>query len=202
MWILRRLPGVVLTELERDLALNEQLALALQLGELMCELQGLDPEGLPREQPEALAGQPRSFFETQLGLGMPAARVEPFAGLLAAALPSLPAAPEAVFVHGDLSPENLLLETVNGRLRIGGLLDFGNLLAGCGLYEFAAPLAMICPYRPGLRRALIQGYGRPVSEAQLLAVLLHRFSHLPYLLKMLKPPVTPEAFRECFCSLG
>ena len=85
----------------------------------------------------------------------------------------------AVFAHDDLNPNNVLAERdVEGRLRLTGLVDFGNARAADAVFDLAKTL-FICEHEsPGSSSLIRTGYGpidHPEPERALwLYTLLHR----------------------------
>ncbi|HEY9838840.1 MAG TPA: aminoglycoside 3'-phosphotransferase/choline kinase family protein [Candidatus Obscuribacterales bacterium] len=206
----RRLPGRALKLLWRGLEPQCQRRLAREIGELTAALQRLDPAGLPGSQPGGWADfrsqQARGFAAFQRDQGLAEPLITPFTVALEQAVAAVPPATEAVFLHSDLTDEHLLLEDRDG-WRLTGLLDFGDAMAGWDVYELAAPCVMLTAHRPELRRELLTGFGREVGEDELLvAQLLHRFCHLPGLMRngglTSAADEGPAAFRACFCSLA
>lgn len=198
--ITRRVGGVPLKGLWRRLEPNQRADVTQQLGELIQSLQTIEIGDLPQDWPAFAANQSLGLAAAQQAKGLSAAQAEAFESALTEALPALPLDEKRVFLHSDLTDEHLLMEEKSGQWRITGLIDFGDAMAGEALYELAAPCTLLTGGRPELRRALLAGYGREVSEEQLLAVqLLHRFCFLPGMLKKAGP--TPDDFRAYFCRL-
>lgn len=198
--ITRRMAGVPLKGLWRQLVPAQQAEVMRQLGELMQSLQELDIAGLPGDWPAFVTAQTLGFASTQQAKGLSAHQAEAFALALTQALPTLSETGQNVFLHSDLTDEHVLMTEVAGAWRITGLIDFGDAMAGEALYELAAPCTLLSGGRPELRQALLRGFGREVNEDQLLAVqLLHRFCFLKALLNKSGPTVAD--FRRCFCRI-
>lgn len=85
----------------------------------------------------------------------------------------------AVFAHDDMQPHNVLAERDGaGRLRLTGLIDFGNARAADPLFDLAKTLFCCEHDAPGSSSAIREGYGpidHPEPEAALwLYLLIHR----------------------------
>ncbi|WP_137151784.1 aminoglycoside phosphotransferase family protein [Devosia sp. FKR38] len=84
-----------------------------------------------------------------------------------------------VFAHDDFQPNNLLAErSADGRLRLTGLIDFGNARAADATFDLAKALFCCEHEAPGSTRAILEGYG-PIDHpdpqrALWLYTLIHR----------------------------
>lgn len=200
--ITRKIPGVALKQLRKTLSPLELTTVAYDQGQILAALHQLDPSGLSGDWPEFIRSQRQSFAENQRRNGLDENTLQHFEQAFDQALEVLPAAPAQVFLHCDLTDEHVLLEEKNNRWKITGLLDFGDLMRGAAIYDLAAPALIFPPHRPDLRRELIKGLGQDISSEQLFAVqMLHRFTHLPGLLRQHQLAPTPEAFKKCYCEL-
>jgi Ser/Thr protein kinase RdoA (MazF antagonist) len=69
-----------------------------------------------------------------------------------------------VFAHDDFQPHNILAErNPAGRLRVTGLLDFGNARAADATFDLAKAVFCCEHEAPGSKAAILQGYG-PISH--------------------------------------
>lgn len=198
----RRIEGLAVKRLWAGLDAGAQARFCHSLGELMAALHALDAADLPGDWQAFVAAQRAGLAPQQRAYGMHYLHLPPFEAALDQALARIPASPR-VLLHADLSPEHLLLSERGGGWELSGLLDFGDLMTGASWYEFAAPCAFFTPHRPELRQALIAGYGQAISADQLLAAqLLHRFCHLPILIR--EAGITPDvaAFAACYAALA
>ncbi len=87
----------------------------------------------------------------------------------------------AVFAHDDFQPHNVLAERdANGRLRLTGLIDFGNAKASDPVCDLAKALFCSEHDAPGSGPAIREGYGaidHPDPDAALwIYLLLHRLT--------------------------
>ncbi len=87
----------------------------------------------------------------------------------------------AVFAHDDFQPHNVLAERgVDGRLRLTGLLDFGNARASDAVCDLAKALFCSEHDAPGSARFIREGYG-PIAHSDpdaaiWIYLLLHRLT--------------------------
>ncbi len=194
--LMSQLRGVRLVDVWSQLGVPQRQRLAVELGEAIGVLHGLDSmplHDLPPAWPGFIAAQRASAVERQRLRGLPEAwleQIEPFLGRWASA-PS----GERVLLHTEVMREHLLVEASDDGWHISGLFDFEPAMCGERLYEFASVgLFVTCGDGPLLRR-LLQAYGHADSQLnealqyRLMAqALLHRYSNLPWYLERLPLP--------------
>jgi hygromycin-B 7''-O-kinase len=199
--IMSWLPGTMPRKVWPALEAPDQHRLMRRLGEEIQALQRVDASDMPRNWHALVQKRCEEFAEVQRLQELPEEVIPSFAEALERAVPHLPANPPMVLLHSDMGHENLLLEEVAGRWELTGLVDFGGVLTGCGLYDMGVPCITLTAHRPELRRALLAGYGAEMTEDQLLAVLLLDDGPLSVMMKHHRVAFTPEAFRDCYCRL-
>lgn len=64
-----------------------------------------------------------------------------------------------VLLHGDLAPENVLVEARDGAWRVSGLFDFGNAVVGEASFDFTAPTVLLEPGDGAVVRRFLGAYG-------------------------------------------
>jgi Ser/Thr protein kinase RdoA (MazF antagonist) len=84
-----------------------------------------------------------------------------------------------VFAHDDVHPNNVLvMREADGRLRLSGLIDFGNVRAADAVYDLAKCIFCTVHHAPGARGPMLKGYGpidHPDPEAALAYyAVIHR----------------------------
>ena len=149
--VLTRVPGRDLEEVWPTLDPAQKRDVVLSLGEAIARLGALPPEGFP-------GGPWPEFVElcvtrhdarcADLGLVVPPE--------LRAHLPRACAAPLGP-IHADLTDNNVLVDEVDGRWRVTGLLDFADARVGPRAYEMIAPGFFLTRGDPALTRALLAG---------------------------------------------
>lgn len=201
--ILSRVPGVQIKQIWRPLPLSEQARLLRDLGGLLRQFHALSPHGLPGDWRAFTATQPAQFAAQQARHGLPPQQIALYQQRLEQGLAALPSGAE-VPLHSDLTGDHLLLSDSSGRWEFSGLLDFGDLMTGWWGYEMVAPSLCFTEHQPTLRAALLAGYDQALSAEDLLTlVLLHRFTHVPFLLRQVGLPADapPEALASVYCQL-
>jgi len=166
--IQHRLPGTNLWEVWTQLDSMERADLARQHGELMDTLHALPIETAPPmlqfSWTSMLAEQRASCAAAMQASGVDAALVAQIDAYVASAEPLLDHDTAHVLLHGDLSHLNFLVTQQNGRWRITGLIDWGDVKIGPRTHEFISPGVHM--YR-GEHAALEQwyrGYGLSAGE--------------------------------------
>jgi hygromycin-B 7''-O-kinase len=188
-----RLPGEQLSEVWPRLNPGEKADLAGKLGESLRELHriplgGFRPGGIEWAQ---FFGDSVATWEKRKDLaGLPVHLRNDGPRFLAFAGAQIAAAP-LVLLHGDLAPENLLVERDAKGWKISGVLDFGNALAGSPLFDLTAPSVLLDPGHPDIVARFLTGYGGPDAPgAQTLRLplmaltLIHQMADLPECLSL------------------
>jgi hygromycin-B 7''-O-kinase len=181
--VLERAPGRDLAE--RDLPPVPARALLHEVGRQLAVLHrgtsslGGDRPDVPTAEE---TGDPGAVVAELLDVG----RIDPGAaewltGWFERLAPYRPSVPERVLVHGDLSPQNLLV-TESGEL--GGVVDWGDAAWADPASDFAKlPLAAVPAVLDGYRREVPDGDGAQPWEARVL------WYHLAWALARLRDPV-------------
>jgi hygromycin-B 7''-O-kinase len=170
--VLGRVEGVPARHRWAELPRRARMRALERLGALVAELRALDPAGLPADWESYAAMLRRTAVDRQRRLGA-------HPGLLAE-LPALlarPPAPEPpVFLHADLTDENVLLD---GDGRVCAVIDFGDARSGPAAYELVTPLMQLAGPDAALAGALLRGAGaRPDPEVLLHHTALHHYNDL------------------------
>jgi Ser/Thr protein kinase RdoA (MazF antagonist) len=84
----------------------------------------------------------------------------------------------AVFAHDDFHPNNVLvLRDGSGRLRLSGIIDFGDAFAGDAVSDLAKTLFCCEHDAPGSTPAILQGYGPVEHPNPALALWFYTMLH-------------------------
>jgi hygromycin-B 7''-O-kinase len=153
----------------------------VELGALFAQLHRIPP--LAGDWGAFVAENGVACVERQRRWGVPEHLVAEIPRYLAAAGSLTDPAP--VFLHADVTPQNLLLAEDRGRWRISGLVDFGDAMPGHREYDLLVPAIFLARGRRPLLEALFgsYGYGREELDGgwrgRLTALaILHRFNDL------------------------
>jgi hygromycin-B 7''-O-kinase len=139
--LLEALPGTPLNLIWPRLDGSNRQFLLQQLGELIQELRGLPiPPTLAHDWPQRIHTRQQNLSQRLAAHQFPAEIHPQLNTYYALHAPALSSASEPVFLHGDLTPEHLLVYQQNGRWELCGLIDFGEAFAGPACYEVIAPL--------------------------------------------------------------
>ncbi len=190
-----RLPGEQLDRVWPRLAPPDQARLAGDFGGLLRELHRI-PVG--RLRPGGIAWA--QFFDHAVAAWTARPGLDRLPQLLRddgprflASAAAQRAAPPLVLLHGDLAPENALVEQDAAGWRFSGILDFGNAMAGDPLLDLAAPTVLLAPGQAGIVDRILAGYGGPDApraaalRLRLMALtLIHPMADLPECLALVK----------------
>jgi hygromycin-B 7''-O-kinase len=187
--IMSRLAGAPLDDVWPALDEVERCDLLVQIGALIAEVQRVPPGSLVDLEPswdDRLRDQRAGCVARHRERGLPAALVDDLDRFLDRVTHALPAGAPPVLLTGEYTPENLLVARDDGRLRIVGLIDFGDATTGPAEYDLLGPGTFLAAGDPVRLRALLEGRGyaredlTPRFRDCLMALLLlHRHSDLP-----------------------
>ena len=80
-------------------------------------------------------------------------------------------------------PFNLLVNQVDDRWRVTGLIDFADCFIGEPTYDLLGPILFNYYPTPELTKNFLSAYGMPLTDSSrtylMQLLLLHRFSHIP-----------------------
>jgi hygromycin-B 7''-O-kinase len=173
------------------------------VGATMAALHALPTEGL-----EPIAPDWPAFIERQRASSVarhdrpatPRAWIAEVSRWVDAIAPELAAPSRSVAMTADVTHEAVLVDDVNGRLEVTGLVDFGDALVGDPAYDFVSPAAFLVRGRRDLLAALLDGYGlapdtrTPALRRRFMGYsLLHRFSWIGRDAGFVIPALAPGA---------
>lgn len=176
-FIATRLDGVPVRQVWHSLHWEQKREFMVQLGEIMRVLYD---SGIPKDL--------RDDWETFLSQRLAGAEnhhnmAEPWRSWIVEQLTDFREPPlQKVLLHGDLTPDHLLLTEEDGKWSISGLIDFGDARVGHPYYDFAIPLLDYVYGEPRLSGVLFDAYGltqtREVLDSLTKYCLLHEFATL------------------------
>ncbi|MEU7527869.1 phosphotransferase [Saccharothrix sp. NPDC042600] len=152
--------------------------IARQVGEALAALHAVEsPLGEPADWKAFVQDQADACVARQVSRGLAPAWAEQIPDFLDSV--DLGDA-EPVLVHTEVMSAHLL--TRDGRLT--GLFDFEPAMRAAREYEFVATGVFLTRGETGPKRALLDGYGRPVDPRRVMAyTLLHVYSNLAWYLR-------------------
>jgi len=167
--VLERLPGVVLSSVARDLAhadlrriYGEMGAVLRAVHEVKQEVFGYITTHVPEPHATNLAymgNQFRRKLEAFRKLGGSAAIARAVEALVEVKRDALSVCAAPVLCHDDLYEGNVLVDGSGPGLRVSGILDVENAVAGDPLLDVAKTLYFSARDAPELREAILEGYG-------------------------------------------
>ena len=194
--------GVPLATVWDDLDRSTQLRICEDLGRVIGDLHALDfapvADLTPIWEPW-IAEQRAGAVARQKSLGLDPAwldQVEPF--LARTDTLGAEQTAERALLHTEVMREHAFVSESSGRWELSGLLDFEPAMVGTPTYEFASVGLFVSAGDDALFGAFCSGYGFgdrwDLPDAFplrcLRAKLLHRYSHLPWVLGRLEPKAT------------
>ena len=186
--IMTRLSGVVGSVAWATLAEAEKESVLVEIGRTIAEVQSVPPGELAaigQTWPDFIEGQIAGCNRRHARHGLAPNLLADLDELLSQAPSIVPLDAPPVILTGEWIPENFLLAGENGRWRLAGLIDFGDVMTGWREYDLLGPSAFMCGGRTGRVRSLLDGYGmapddvdRDMRRRLLTLTLLHRASDL------------------------
>lgn len=192
--ILTAVPGAPVRAVWSDIALADRIRIIESLGRCLAALHDLPIKNLgaiDRNWGAFLARRFERCVADQARRGTPRAILDRLPQYLADRAPLLEAPPcRVVPLHADVTASHVMVERRDGRWRLSGLIDFGDVRAGGREYEFATLSGRVLGGQGALQRAFLLAYGYRESElgSELAArfclhLVLHEFVGLAWILE-------------------
>ncbi len=189
--VMARIEGTPLRTVWKDLSREELRGVARELAEVVRAVHSATVEGLVSfgTSPEEWVARMRAraaLAHDHFGGEMPSAIVDQVDAFLEARLPSLRADFTPTFLHADVVGGNVLVARQDGRWRMTGLVDYGDVEVGPVAYEWVSVCQKALRSDPELIATFFDAYGvaSPLQDGSRellhLHTLLHRFSLLPF----------------------
>jgi hygromycin-B 7''-O-kinase len=184
--VITRLRGIIGTKAWLTLPEDQKERVLGQIGETIAEVQRVPLGELSSIEPrwdQFIKKQIEGCRARHERLGLPRKYLDGLNELLRDAAPLIPMNAPPVILTGEYIPENFLLSRDGAGWRLSGLIDFGDVMTGCGEYDLLGPSAFMCAGMPRRVRRLFEGFGYsdanidPALKRRLMALLLlHRAS--------------------------
>ena len=184
--VMTRLTGVLGSDAWPAMAEAEKERVLRQIGAVIAEVQRVPPGPLLQIEPAwdaFLRGQIAGCRARHQRLGLAAKFLDGLDDLLRDAATLIPRDAAPVILIGEYIPENFLLASDDGRWRVAGLFDFGDVMTGFRDYDLLGPSAFMTAGRPRRVQSLFEGFGYARADIdfalkrRLMALmLLHRAS--------------------------
>ncbi|PZU88336.1 MAG: phosphotransferase [Shinella sp.] len=135
-----------------------------QIGAAIAHMQKLPVDNLVLQRPswhDFVRKQLENCFEHHRQLGMAHNFLADLKLIIEDAPTIIPLDLQPVLLTGDWIPQNMFLTERNGKWKLTGVIDFGDVMTGWGEYDLLAPNAFMCSGEPDRTQALLRGYGVP-----------------------------------------
>jgi hygromycin-B 7''-O-kinase len=180
--LMKRVPGKLLLDVWSELSQDERIGVASDLGKLIEQMHGLNISvynDLDRSFDEWISGQKKNVQHHHEKTGLAPHLINELLDFVSSYKPS----GKEVLLTGEYTPFNLMVNSVDDRWTLTGLIDFADCFIGEPLYDLLGPILFNFYKEPGLTRAFIDAYGIELTDPMrvhlMQLLLLHRFSHLP-----------------------
>jgi hygromycin-B 7''-O-kinase len=180
------LAGVLGSDAWPSMPEAEKERVLAQMGETIAQVQRVPPGGLLDIEPRwdaFMRGQIAGCRARHERLGLARKFLDGLDDLLRDAAELVPMDAPPVILTGEYIPENFLLTDEDGKWRLAGLIDFGDVMTGWREYDLLGPSAFMAAGMPRRVRSLFEGFGYSRADVnfalkrRLMALmLLHRAS--------------------------
>lgn len=174
--------GELLIDVWEKLSLKEQKDIATDVGVLIKQMHTLPVENyshMNQTYLEWISTQKKQVITHHSKTGLAPHLVQQLEKYVSTFVPST----KKVLLTGEYTPFNLLVNQVNGRRKVTGLIDFADCFIGEPTYDLLGPILFNYYPTPGLTNNFLNAYGLELTESTrthlMQLLLLHRFSHLP-----------------------
>jgi len=184
--VITRLPGALGKEAWPQLTEAQKERVLFDLGAVIAEVQRLPAGALAAMEPRwnmLMRDQMAGCRARHARLGLAQKFLDGLDDLLRDAAALIPMEPKAVILTGEYIPENLLLDISDAGCRLGGVIDFGDVMTGWREYDLMGPSAFMAAGHPRRVRSLFDGYGCSrmdlnfeMKRRLMALMMLHRFS--------------------------
>jgi hygromycin-B 7''-O-kinase len=204
--VMSRLKGTYLSDVWDTMEYQNQLAIVIELGELLARLHDLPIDGFigfENDWPTFIQQRVSDCQQHHRTKGVSENWLQQIPEYLAKASPLYPPGYVPVLLSGDLHQYHLLVNEVHGRWGLCGFFDFDDARIGFYEYDLASAGLFMMLGRPQLLRAFLKAYGyaeRELDEritARLMAyTLLYRYRDLKWILEELVTERACKTFEE------
>lgn len=181
-FIMTRVPGELLIDVWDLLSKDERIGIAVDLGKLIRQMHALDIDvykEVNQQFDQWISKQKNQVEEHHNGTGLASHLIREVKDYVASFEPSK----EKVLLTGEYTPFNLIVNRVQDRWMLTGLIDFADCFIGEPHYDLLGPILFNFYKETELTSAFLNSYGLEVTDQvqvrlmQLL--LLHQYSNLP-----------------------
>ena len=160
--VMTRLKGQLGSEVWPHLSDDQKTMLLNQIGRTIAQVQGAPLGELTEIEPQWAAFIKRQIDRCRarhLRLGLPPKFFDSLDELLSEAHTLIPMDRLPVILTGEYIPENFLLTAHGDGWKLAGLIDFGDVITGCGEYDLLGPSAFMTGGDPRRVWSLLSGFG-------------------------------------------
>ena len=160
--VMTRLKGQLGSEVWPHLSDDQKTIVLHQIGRTIAQVQGAPLGELTEVEPRWAAfikGQIDGCRARHIQLGLPPKFFDSLDELLSEAHTLIPMDRLPVILTGEYIPENFLLTAHGDGWKLAGLIDFGDVITGCGEYDLLGPSAFMTGGDPRRVWSLLSGFG-------------------------------------------
>jgi hygromycin-B 7''-O-kinase len=184
--VMTRVKGRLGSEVWPRLADDQKTIVLNQIGRTIAQVQEAPLGELAQVEPQwpaFIKGQIDQCRARHVRLGLPPKFFDSLDALLSEAGRLIPMDQPPVILTGEYIPENFLLAPHGDGWKLAGLIDFGDVITGCGEYDLLGPSAFLTGGDPRRVWSLLSGFGysranipHDLGRRLLALMFLHRAS--------------------------
>jgi hygromycin-B 7''-O-kinase len=184
--VMTRVKGRLGSEVWPRLADDQKTTVLNQIGRTIAQVQEAPLGELAQVEPQwpaFIKGQIDQCRARHVRLGLPPKFFDSLDALLSEAGRLIPMDQPPVILTGEYIPENFLLAPHGDGWKLAGLIDFGDVITGCGEYDLLGPSAFLTGGDPRRVWSLLSGFGysranipHDLGRRLLALMFLHRAS--------------------------
>lgn len=186
--IMTKLAGISLEQIWSTSDFETKKSILHKIGMLMKEVHSLEVNeftGLPADWNSFIKNQLAHYKERHMRNAMPQWFLSKVECYVNDNIYLLANNPKSVFLTGEYTPFNLLVQNINGIWDLTAMIDFGDAMIGYREYDLVGPLMFLCEGNKELVQILLSAYGYSENDFNkklrirlLLLAILHRYSNL------------------------
>lgn len=186
--IMTKLEGTSLEQIWLSTDFETKKSILHNIGMLMKEVHSLNLNkltGLPDDWNSFIKNQLANYKERHTRNAMPEWFLSQLECYVNDNIYLLAQHSKSVFLTGEYTPFNLLVQNINGIWDLTAMIDFGDAMIGIKEYDLLGPLLFLCEGNKELVQTLLSAYGysekdfnKKFRKRLMLLAILHRYSNL------------------------
>ncbi|WP_121609885.1 phosphotransferase family protein [Mesobacillus foraminis] len=207
--IMTQLNGELLADIWEGLNDKEKLTLSMDLGKVIAHIHSVPTAGLSEIDigwKDFMLSRIKVAYEHHQRSGLKSELLEKVLAYMDPGM--IEFTPVPVLLTGEYTPYNLLMNKIDGKWKLTGVIDFADCFLGDGDYDLLGPVLFMFCGDGRLVRPFLISYGKPENrltndfqEKLMMYALLHPYSDLNFYLSKNSSGANAENFDELAAAL-